>query len=107
MKKGWVSFGNSAADAYRKWSDARWREIDKDARGDAGDGVVAGDSDFDNRVITSTELPHFPAGDEASRDRAHRPLDDPVAATPEKTPAGTISVHGCSPEGSGRGQGGS
>ena len=71
------------------------------------DGVVAGDSDFDNRVITSTELPHFPAGDEASRDRAHRPLDDPVAATPEKTPAGTISVHGCSPEGSGRGQGGS
>jgi hypothetical protein len=45
-------------------------------------------------VITSTELPHWPAAHEASLDRAYRPLDDPVAATPEKSSAATISVHG-------------
>jgi len=49
----------SAADAYR-WSDARLREIGKDARGDAGDGVVAGNSDFDDGAVKLTELPHFP-----------------------------------------------
>jgi len=46
------------ASGYTKWSDARQREIDKDAG--AGDRVVGADLDLDGRVITAPERPHRP-----------------------------------------------
>jgi hypothetical protein len=81
FEEGLDVFWNSAADADRKWSDPRWREIDKDARGDAVDGVVAGDSDLDNGVITSTELPHCPAGQFRSLVEGKEGADDRPSRT--------------------------
>jgi hypothetical protein len=56
----YISPRDSCAQGVKKWSDTHQPEINKDVCAAEGYGLVATDTDLDNRVVTSPERPHRP-----------------------------------------------
>jgi hypothetical protein len=56
----YISLEDSCTKDFSKWPGVYHPEIAKDVRADEAGGDVAGDTDLDNRVMTSPEPPHRP-----------------------------------------------
>jgi hypothetical protein len=56
----YISLEDSCTMDLSKWPGVYHPESAKDVRADEADGDVAGDTDLDNRVMTSPERPHRP-----------------------------------------------
>ena len=56
----YISLEDSCTKDFSRWPGVYHLEIDKPVRADEADGNAAGDSDLDNRVMTSPERSHRP-----------------------------------------------
>jgi hypothetical protein len=56
----YISLEDRCTTDFSKWPDVYRPGIDKHVRADEADGNAAGDSDLDNRVMSSPAPPHRP-----------------------------------------------